>query len=130
MTLNDPLASALSKIWNAEMVSKVNCVVRPSSKIIKSVLNIFQKKGYIGEFKEIQDNTGKSISISLIGRINKCNVIKPRYNVKTKEFEKFEKRYLIAKNIGLIIVSTSKGIMTHADAKEKKLGGRLLAYCY
>ncbi|MDZ4226799.1 MAG: 30S ribosomal protein S8, partial [Candidatus Pacearchaeota archaeon] len=60
----------------------------------------------------------------------KCGVVKPRFPVKLDEFEKFEKRYLPAKNFGIIIVSTSNGIMTHIEAKEKKLGGRLIAYIY
>lgn len=50
--------------------------------------------------------------------------------MKLPEFEKFEKRYLPAKNMGIIMVSTSQGITTHRMAKEKKSGGRLIAYCY
>ena len=41
-----------------------------------------------------------------------------------------EKRYLPAKDFGILIMSTSKGIMTHYDAKKKNLGGKLLSYCY
>lgn len=130
MTLNDPLAVALSNIWNAEKVGKVECIARPSSKIIKSVLEIMKNKGYAGEFEEVADNRGNFIKINLLGKINKCSVIKPRYPVKYQDLEKFEKRYLPAKDFGIIIVSTSKGIVAHQEAKEKKLGGRLLAYCY
>jgi small subunit ribosomal protein S8 len=46
------------------------------------------------------------------------------------EYEKFEKRFLPAKGVGVLIVSTIKGIMTHEEAKGKTLGGRLIAYCY
>ena len=66
----------------------------------------------------------------LKGNINKCGVIKPRHAVKKDEFEKFEKRYLPAKNFGILIVTTPKGIMTHYEAKELGIGGRLLAYMY
>ena len=48
----------------------------------------------------------------------------------SNKFEKFERRYLPAKDLGILFVSTPKGIMTHYDAKAKKLGGKLLAYCY
>jgi small subunit ribosomal protein S8 len=130
MALNDTLANTLAKIWNAEKVGKRECTVSPSSKIIKSVLKILNDHKYLGEFKEVEDSRGNQLIINLIGKINKCNVIKPRYPVKADGFEKFEKRFLIAKNIGIIIVSTPKGIMTHKEAKEKKLGGKLLAYCY
>ena len=60
----------------------------------------------------------------------KCGAIKPNFSVKKDGFEKFEKRYLPAKDFGVLIVSTSQGIMTHVEAKEKKLGGKLIAYVY
>lgn len=130
MTLNDPLANALSNIWNAEKVGKNECLTKPSSKIIKTILGILKNHGYVGDFEEIIDNRGNALKINLLGRINKCGVIKPRYPVKYKNLEKFEKRYLIGKDIGIIIISTSKGIITHYEAKQKKFCGRLLAYCY
>ena len=68
--------------------------------------------------------------IYLIGKINNCNVIKPRFNVKNDNYEKFEKRFLLAKDFGIIIVSTPKGLMTHIEAKEKGIGGKLILYCY
>ena len=81
-------------------------------------------------FEEVDDGKGGYIQINLIGHINKCGAIKPKYPVKNDQFEKFENRYLPAKDFGIILVSTNKGIMTHIEAKEKKIGGRLLAYCY
>ena len=89
-----------------------------------------KENGYVGDFKEVKDSRGDYIKLGLIGNINKCGVIKPRYSIKNKEFEKFEKRYLPAKDTGILFVSTPGGIMTHYDAKTKKIGGRLLAYCY
>ena len=88
------------------------------------------EKGYVRDFNEIEDSRGNYIKLSLTGSINKCGIIKPRYSVKSKDFEKFEKRYLPAKDVGILVVSTPKGIITHYDAKSKKIGGRLLAYCY
>jgi len=85
---------------------------------------------YVGSFEETADDKGGSLRISLLGNINKCGVIKPRFAVKNKEYEKWEKRYLPAKGFGILIISTPPGIMTHHQAKEKKLGGRLVAYCY
>jgi len=67
--------------------------------------------------------------VKLTGNINKCGVIKPRYAVKKDQYEKFEKRYLPAKNMGIIIVSTVNGIVEHNKAQDKKVGGKLLAYC-
>jgi len=128
--LNDALANALSKVLNAERRSKSECLIKPSSKIIKKVFEVMKDKIYVGNFVEISDNRGNVLKINLLGKINKCNAIKPRYAIKIDEFEKFEKRYLPAKGFGIIIISTNKGIMTLDEAKEKKIGGKLLAYCY
>lgn len=128
--LNDSLASALSLIMNAESSGKKECIIKPVSKVITDVLKVMSDKGYIGSFERVEDGKGGYLKLNLLGMINKCNVIKPRYSVKKLNFEKFEKRYLPSKDFGIIIVSTTKGIMSHTDAKEKNIGGRLLSYCY
>ena len=128
--LNDPLANVMSLIMNNELIGKQDCLIKPVSKIIKELLKVMKENGYVGEFKETEDSRGNYITLALTGNINKCGVIKPRYSVKSNEFEAFETRYLPAKDIGILFVSTPRGIMTHYDAKSKKTGGRLLAYCY
>lgn len=130
MSLNDPLANALNNILNAERVAKPECIVTPVSKLIQKVLELMQKKGYLGPLKPVEYNKGGMFIVTLLGKINKCGAIKPRYPIKLPDYEKFEKRYLPAKDFGILILSTSKGIMTHLESKEKKLGGRLLAYVY
>jgi len=128
--LNDPLANALSCIQNNEKNGEKECFIRPSSKIIKKVIEIMQKEGYIGSFETVIESKGEVIKLNLLGSINKCGVIKPRYNVKKKKIEKFEERYLLAEDFGIIIMSTSNGMITHKEAKEKGIGGKLIAYCY
>ncbi len=128
--LNDPLSNVLSNILNCEKIGKKECVVFPSSKIIKKVLEVMNKEGYVGKFEEIEDSKGNSLVINLLGTINKCGAIKPRFSVTTSEYEKFEKRFLPAKDFGILIISTNEGVMTHIEAKKKNIGGRLLAYCY
>ncbi len=128
--LNDPLANMMSLILNSESIGKSECLIKPVSKVIKETLKVMKEKGYVGDFREFEDSRGNYIKLSLIGGINKCGVIKPRYSVKNNNFEKFEARYLPAKDLGILFVSTPLGIMTHYDAKSKKTGGRLLAYCY
>ena len=93
-------------------------------------LIILKKKGYISEFGEVKTCRGNYIDLKLKGTINNCGAIKPRFSVQTSTYEKYEKRYLPAKDFGIIIVSTSQGIMTHKEAKTKKIGGKLLAYVY
>jgi small subunit ribosomal protein S8 len=128
--LNDSLANTMSGILNAERIGKSEYLVKPVSKIIKKVMEILNKEGYVGKMEKISDAKGGLYKLHLLGMINKCGVVKPRFSVKLDEFEKFEKRYLPAKNLGIIIISTPKGMMTHEEAKEAKTGGRLLAYCY
>ena len=128
--LNDTLADVMSLILNNEMIGRQDCILKPVSKVIKELLRIMKENGYIGDFKEVQDSRGNYIQLTLIGNINKCGVIKPRYSTKSNEFEKFERRYLPAKDLGILFVSTPKGIMTHYDAKARKTGGRILGYCY
>jgi small subunit ribosomal protein S8 len=128
--LNDPLATALSKILNAERRSKKGVLIKPTSKVIKTIFNLMNENNYIGAFEEIKDGKGDFLKVNLLGNINNCGVIKPRFSVKKDEFEKWEKRYLPAKDFGFIIISTPQGIMTHDQAKEKQIGGKLLVYCY
>ena len=128
MALNDTLSNALSIIFKAESLGRTSCIVQ-DSKLIRQVLSLMRDEGYIASMAPIETERAKLL-VQLSGSVNKCGVIKPRYNVKLPEFEKFEKRYLPAKNMGIIIVSTSQGTVTHRVAKDRKSGGRLLAYCY
>ncbi len=130
MVLLDPLANALSNIQNNEIVGKQDVIISPASKIIAATLKIMQRFGYIGEFEYIDDGRAGKFQVQLLGRINKVNVIKPRYSLKKDEFEKWESRFLPAKDFGLLILTTSKGIISHTEAKEMGIGGRLLAYVY
>ena len=130
MSLNDPLANALSHIINSEKCAKDIAFVKPSSKILLRMLEIMKDEGFIGEFKEIKNGKGDIIEVNLLCKINDCGVIKPRSSLKKGEFEKYEKRYLPARDFGVLIMSTTKGIVTHNEAKKQGLGGKLIAYCY
>jgi small subunit ribosomal protein S8 len=94
------------------------------------VLRLFQMKGYIGEIEYIDDGRQGKFRVQLFGRINDCKAVKPRFSVKVKGIEKYEKRFLPSRDLGLMILSTPKGIMTHMEAMEQNLGGRVLAYVY
>ena len=120
----------MTSIDNSEVVGKSEVVITPASSLIERVLHVMQSKGYIGEFERIDDGKAGRFRIQLMGRTNKCGVIKPRYPVKRDGFERFEKRFLPAYNYGILIVTTPAGVMTHAEAKTRGIGGRLLAYVY
>lgn len=129
MSLNDPIANALNNINNAEMASKQNCLLN-HSKFLESVLVLLKKNGYVKQYKVVDKKPIKQIVVYLDGKINKCKAVKPRYPVKRQDFEKFEKSYLISRDVGILIVSTTDGIMSHKEAKEKNLGGRIIGFVY
>ncbi|MFH1821705.1 MAG: 30S ribosomal protein S8 [Methanobacteriota archaeon] len=128
--LVDPLANALSKIDNCERARKREVIISPASKLIREIFQIMQEEGFIGAFEFIDDGKAGKFRVELKGKINKCGAIRPRYATKESEYEKWEKRYLLAAGFGALVVSTSKGVMTHAKAKELGLGGRLIAYAF
>ena len=128
--LNDPLADALTLIKNAEKAGKLECEVRPASKLVGHVLKVMQERGYIGPFEFVEDLNGSRFRVKLNGNINNCGVIKPRHAIKKTDFEKWEARYLPAQDFGALIVTTTKGVISHYQAKEIGEGGKLLAYVY
>ncbi|OYT39873.1 MAG: 30S ribosomal protein S8 [Desulfurococcales archaeon ex4484_58] len=133
MVVLDPLANALSAIQNAEARAKPEVVVWPASKLIINVLRVMQREGYVGEIEYIDDGRWGKIKVQLLGRINKTGVIKPRFPVKYRDLEKMPhwlRRYLPAYNIGIIILSTPYGVLSHKEAIAKRTGGVLLAYVY
>lgn len=130
MSLNDPLSNVLSHILNCERKNIKETIIRPVSKTTKKVLDLLKENYYLGSYEVSENKKGGQIKLNLIGNINKCGVIKPRFPVMVDEYEKFEKRFLPAKEVGILIVSTSKGMMTHKEAIKNNLGGKLIAYCY
>jgi len=126
----DTLTNGLTTIINNETRNKRECVISPASKLLGRVLRIMQLNGYIGEFEFIDDGRQGKFKVQLMGRINKCGSIKPRFSVKVNEFENWEKKYLPSRNVGILVVSTSKGVIAHREAGDKNVGGRLLAYVY
>jgi small subunit ribosomal protein S8 len=130
MSLNDPLADALSQMNNAEIKGKKEVHITPFSKLFLKILTILKEKGYVKDFKVEKDAKGDSVLVTLSHTINKIGVIKPRFPVKVEDIQKYEERYLPAKDFGIVFVSTNHGLMTHNDAKEKNMGGKVIAYCY
>jgi len=128
--LSDPLANVLSALIMYERSGKRELLIHPVSKLIRRVLAIVQDTGYVGQLEELNEGRGGFAKLHLLGNVNKCGVIKPRFAIKKGDFLKFEKRYLPASGVGILILSTPKGLMTHVQAREKGLGGRLIAYCY
>ncbi|WP_338601085.1 30S ribosomal protein S8 [Sulfolobus tengchongensis] len=133
MVVVNPLSNALTSIYNNEMRRNKQAIIMPASKLIINVLRVMQKEGYIGEFEYIDDGRWGKITVQLLGRVNKCGPITPRYPLTYRQMidlPEFVRRYLPSKEIGIIIVSTSKGVMSHKEAARMRIGGVTLGYVY
>ncbi len=126
----DPLVNALNTILLNEGRHKKECILTPASNLVGRVLRIFQTKGYVGEIEFIDDGRQGKFRVQLFGRINECKAVKPRFSVKMKGLEKYEKRFLPSRDLGTLIISTPKGVITHQEAREQNSGGRVLAYIF
>jgi len=130
MTANDPLANALSGLDNAESVGHLSHEVSPASNLIGSVLEVFYDRGYVDGFDYVDDGKAGEFEVELKGAINECGAVKPRYSAGADEFEKWEKRFLPARDYGTLVVTTSRGIMSHYEARREGVGGQVIAYVY
>lgn len=124
------LNDCLQAIVNAERRGKRQVLIRPSSKVIIKFLQVMQKHGYIGEFEEVDDHRSGKVVIQLNGRINKCGVISPRFNVQLGQVENWVENLLPARSFGFIVLTTSAGIMDHEEARRKHAGGKILGFFY
>lgn len=121
----DTVADGLNQMMNAKRSRKSGVTLIHHSKTLLGVLAIGKLKGYIEDYK-VED--GK-LNVNF-GKLNACMAIKPRYVVKARMIDKYVRRYLPSRDLGILIISTSQGLMTHQTAMEKKLGGSLVAYMY
>lgn len=124
------LADCLRTIVNAERQGKKQVLIRPVSKLVIRFLKIMQAHGYIGEFEIIDDHRSKKIVVELIGRINKCGVISPRYDLTIHDFEKWTNSILPSRQFGHLVITTNQGVMTHEDARQRHIGGKIVGFFY
>ena len=124
------LNDALKSMYNAEKRGKRQVKIRPSSKVIIKFLLVMQKLGYIGEFEYVDDHRSGKIVVELNGRLNKCGVISPRFDVGVKDIEPWTARLLPSRQFGYIVLTTSAGIMDHEEARRKNVGGKVLGFFY
>ena len=130
MTRQNIIADAMSAIKNAGDAGRLTVTVEPASRLFGAMLGIMQENGYISGFESIDDGRGGQFTIQLTGRINKCGAISPRFAVKMEDMESWETRYLPAKGFGILMLTTSQGVMSHEQARRSGIGGQLIGYVY
>ncbi|ELW70513.1 40S ribosomal protein S15a [Tupaia chinensis] len=118
------LADALRSINNAEKRGKSQVFIRPCSKVIVGFLIVMMKHGYIDEFEIIDDHKVGKVAVNLTGRLNKCGVISPRFDVQLKDLEKWHNNLFPSRQFGFIVLTTSAGIMDHEEARRKHRRGK------
>lgn len=121
---------ALKNMCNAEKAGKRQVILRPISKVLVKFLKVMQRHGYINEFEIIDDARAGKIIVNLNGRLNKCGVISPRFDLALKNFEKFTTAVLPSRQFGVVVLTTNQGIMDHHEARSKHIGGKVLGFFY
>ncbi len=124
---HDVVADALNMIRNAKKARKNTVKVKKISNLLIEILKIMKQKGAIKRYKI--DGKDKSLEIT-IGDLVECRSVKPRFSCDKSQIEKYRRRYLPSRNLGTMIVSTNKGLMTHEEAEEEQTGGCLIAFFY
>jgi len=123
----DIIAKALNEIMNAKRAGKSSCTVKPISKLLINIFEIMKKNNYINYRIE----KGKfDVIVVEIKKLNECGAIKPRFNVRIEDLDRYIRRYLPARDLGIVLVSTNKGLTTDKEIGELKAGGCLIAYCF
>merc|ERR1711964_177751 len=109
--MGNVLNDALKSITNAERRGKRQVLIRPCSKVIVKFLQVMMKNGYIGEFEIVDDHRAGKIVVNLSGRVNKCGVLSPRFDMAASDNEKWVTNLLPSRQFGHIVLTTSQGIM-------------------
>lgn len=131
--VNDPIADFLTRIRNAQM-ARHRIVEIPASNMKKRMTEILYDHGYILRYKFDTDTKQGIIKIALkYSALTKEPVIKSLERVSKPGLRKYAKPQdfkRVKNGLGITIISTSQGVMTDKDAKQKNIGGELLCYVY
>jgi small subunit ribosomal protein S8 len=131
--MTDPIADFLTRIRNAIM-ARHKVVEIPASNLKKEMTKILFDKGYILNFKFIEDNKQGSIKIALkYDQASKTPAIKALTRISTpglRQYTGYRELPRVLNGLGIAILSTSKGVMTDKEARVQQIGGEVLCYVY
>lgn len=131
MVSTDPIADMLTRIRNAIAVSK-NEVVMPHSKVKEAVARLLQSTGFVRDVKVTDATIGKSLKVVINDEGENASITEIVRMSKPgrRLYSGSDKIPVVKRGRGVVIVSTSKGMMTGADAKKQGLGGELICKVY
>jgi small subunit ribosomal protein S15Ae len=89
-----------------------------------------QKHGYIGDVEIVDDHRSGKIVVNLLGRLNKCGVISPRFDVTLDQIDQLASDLLPSRQFGQLVLTTPYGIMDHEEARRKHTGGKILGFFF
>jgi len=126
------LAEAVNQIKIADRLKKKEIIIKRTNKLIKNVLNVLKEEKFIEDFEVFRNERNfENIKVKLLGKINEFKVITPRLPVKYLEIIEYEMQYLPSYTEGILIISNPEyKVISSIKAKEKKVGGRLIAFVY
>ena len=131
--MTDPVADYLTRLRNA-IKAKHKVVEAPASNLKKEITKILYEKGYILNFKFVDEGPQGTIKIALkYDPVNKVNAIKKLQRISRPGLRKYtghEDIPRVLNGLGIAIISTSKGVMTDKEARNLKIGGEVLCYVY
>jgi len=128
MSMTDPLADMLTRIRNAGQ-AKHKKVDIPSSKMKKRVAEIFLENGFIQNFVEVEDNKQNLLRLFLKYDHQSKSMISGLLRISRPGLRIYadkEEVNRMIRELGITVLSTSKGVLTHHQAKEAKVGGEVL----
>lgn len=131
--MTDPIADYLTRLRNA-IKANHRVVEVPASNLKKEMTRILLEKGYILNYKFVEDGAQGIIKIALkYDPVNKVNSIKSLKRVSTpglRQYVGYKEIPRVLNGLGIAILSTSQGVMTNKEAKDLKIGGEVLCYVY
>ncbi|ANZ61475.1 30S ribosomal protein S8 [Secundilactobacillus paracollinoides] len=132
MSMTDPIADFLTRIRNANMVYHESLEV-PASKMKRDIAEILKCEGFIRDVEYIEDNKQGIIRVFLKYGRDKQRVISGLKRISKPGLRSYVKADAVPKvlnGLGIAIISTSEGVVTDKEAREKKIGGEVLAYVW
>lgn len=130
MPATNVLANLFVTLYNTEARRRGECLVNPASTLCERVLAVLEENGYIGGYERIEDGRGGKLRVKLEAKITKCGAISPRFKVRKDEYAFWEQQYLPSYDRGMLLVTTSRGVKSHAEAVREGIGGFLIGYVY